>query len=345
MGRPLDTAAVTFLEALASLDKQAVDLSPETRAALGIDAEPKALNALEAEAGAAAPTAEASPDAAMDLEDSVAPAPTTETPAEDHVIDARSSPVDAEPAAEVEKSEPIAEPNAAPPPPARATHGQIFSARRTHPMSLFDVLEATYGDDWLFWEPETLWWAIRRDFGPVGELTRNKIQALRLAATSYSPWSDWDVFEKCGLAWNDVVPVFGAWQPMSPSQVAFTVEVLRELHPEAPWDHEVAAYEAAVLHESGFVYAPQQWFPGAQAILDRHAENAAFKAEVQSTWEKLAGRDLSNLEWRADQPLDVHIARLFVVKMYLGERAALRGGDPAEERGRAASTPTSPPVA
>ena len=50
MGRPLDTAAVTFLEALASLDKQAVDLSPETRAALGIDAEPKALNALEAEA-------------------------------------------------------------------------------------------------------------------------------------------------------------------------------------------------------------------------------------------------------------------------------------------------------
>jgi hypothetical protein len=212
-------------------------------------------------------------------------------------------------------------------------------------MRLFDVLSATYGEDWLSWEPETLWWAIRRDFGPVGELTRNKIQALRLAATSYSPWADWDVFEKCGLAWNDLVPVFGAWQPMTPSQVAFTVQILRELHPEAPWDHEAAAYEAAVLDENGFVFAPEQWFPGAQALLDRKTENAPFKAEIQSAWEKLAGQDLSSLEWRADEPLDVHIARLFVIQTYLAERAALRSGTFAEERGRAASTPTSPPVA
>ena len=345
MGKPLDTAAVAFFEALASFDKQAVDLSPQTRAALGIDTEPGALDMLEAAAAEPDPNAETPPGTRAPDGDAVAATPAATASKPDQVIDTRPPTVDAEPPAEAsEEDEADVQPDTAAP-PARATHGKIFSARRTHPMRLFDVLGARYGEDWLFWEPETLWWAIRRDFGPVGDLTRNKIQALRLAATSYSPWADFDVFEKCGLAWNDVVPVFGAWQPMSPSQVAFTVTILRELHREAPWAHEAAAYEAAVLDENGFVFAPEEWFPGAQAILDRKAENAALKAEVQRAWEKLAGRDLSTLEWRADQALDVHIARLFVVQTYLAERAALHDGRAATDRGRVASTPTAPPVA
>jgi hypothetical protein len=331
MGKSLDPFARAFFDMLASEDKVAVDLSAETRSALGTDSAPDELDELEAAAVAGEPM----------------PEETTEPAAEERGADVG---VDAEPpAADGEEAEPIdgkpAEGDVpVEAPPVRAAVGKLFSDRRAHPMRLYDVLTARYSDEWLFWEPETLWWAIRRDFGPVGELTRNKLQALRLAATSYSPWADFDVFEKCGLAWNDHVPVFGAWQPMTPSQVAFTVQVLRELHPEAPWSHEAAAYEAAVLDENGFVYAPEEWFPGAQALLDRNPENAAFRDEVKGAWEKLGDQDASSLEWRADHPLDIHIARLFVVKTYLAERAKLRSGDPLRERSRATAAQASPPV-
>jgi hypothetical protein len=318
-----DSATSAFFAAVRGLGKEAVDLSAKTRAALELDADPDTLDELEA--------------AAASSDDHKATQSGSEpTPA---VIGA-PSPHDEEPAF-AEGGEDAAVELA---PPGRATHGSVFSARRTHPLHLRDVLSGKYGDDWLGWEPATLWWALRRDFGAVGELTRNKILALRVATKTYRPWSEWDTFEKCGLAWNDVLPVFGAWQPMPPSHVAFTVEALQGLHPEAPWTHEVAAYEAMILDDNGFAYAPPEWFPGAQAILDRNPNTAGFRDEVAHAWEKLAGRDLSKVTWRAESARDIHLGRLWVVANYLGARAALRHGDLTPARTLAAASAASPPV-
>ena len=328
----VDPATAAFFTALSGLEKAAVDLSTPTRAALEFEADPDTLDALESAAGGPGAEREGTPLPAP---------PEAETIAPNVQIAAAPPPHDEEPALEQGDDEAAA---AAPPLPGRATHGSIFSARRTHPLELNDVLWAKYGQDWLIWEPTTLWWAVRRDFGPVGELTRNKVMALRVATNTYRPWSEWDTFEKCGLAWNDILPVFGAWQPMPPSHVAFTIEVLRALHPEAPWTHEVAAYEAMILDDSGFVYAPPEWFPGAQVLLDRNPSNAAFRDEVASTWAKLAGQDLSKAAWRADSARDIHLARLYVVASYLASRAALRRGDAERGRAQAASASTSPPV-
>jgi hypothetical protein len=201
---------------------------------------------------------------------------------------------------------------------------------------------ARYGHDWLSWEWETLAWAIRRDFGPIGEITANKIHALRTAATG-RPWEDWDVFENCGLAWNDVIPIFGAIQPMEPSQIAFTTRILSELG-NVPLETEVVAYEAAILDERGFVVAPEEWFPGAQALLDRKTWLGDFRAEVQRAWEALRDGDPEAIAWRADHPVDLHVAKLFVVQVYLRERDALRHGDGGPERLSRPIAATSPPV-
>ncbi len=335
---PVDDPTRSFFEALAlkELGKEAVDLSAGTRAALGVGAEPDALDALEASAApgdedpghgdptAAPATSPPAPEAApVQLVGSVPVVddePSSPEPAEDNVA-AGVTPAGA---------------------PGRATHGKLFSARRAHPLELFEILQSKYGEEWLSWEPTTLWWAIRRDFGAVGELTRNKILALRVAYKTLGPWSDWDVFEKCGLAWNDQVPVFGAWQPLPPSHVAFTVQVLAAIHPEAPWTHEVSAYQAMILDDNGFVWVPPEWFPGAQVLLDRNRETAAFRDEVARAWGKLAGRDLSRVEWRPDSALDIHIARLFVIATYLEHRAALHHAGSAAATGATAST--HPPV-
>lgn len=367
MGRePLDSASQAFFQRMLEpgQTKEAADLSPETEEILGIqNADPDSLDQLEAAAGgeppkdvnAATETLHPAPEEATPT---LHPAPrgaNIRKPTDEeavaqseleqhapHLIDASPRP----PAEDSELVEELDDGEGAPgvDEPSRRSHGRIFSARRTHPMRLFDVLQAKYGDDWLHWEPETLWWAIRRDFGPVGELTRNKLQALRTAAKSYSPWDDWDVFENCGLAWNDLIPIFGAYQPMTPSQTAFTTQIMKELHPEAPWGHEVAAYQAAVLDDAGFVFAPEEWFPDAQSLLDRNVEVTGMKVEVARAWEQLRDKDLGDVEWRSDNPVDISVAKLLVVKTYLNERAALRNGDAGDERPTVPSTPTSPPV-
>jgi hypothetical protein len=181
-----------------------------------------------------------------------------------------------------------------------------------------------YKTDWATWEPETLWWSIRRDFGPVGELTRNKIQALTVAVGTDVPWLDWDVFEKCGLAWNDAMPIFGAFQPMTPMQAAFAVEVLRGVRDDEPFAHEVNAYIAAILEEHGWVYAPEEWFAGAQEIIDRKEWLIGLKVEVESAWKRIQHVSPEDIEWNEDNPLEIHLLKMMVVKRYLEGRKALR---------------------
>lgn len=373
---PLNDAELSFFDALSGFDKTAVSLSRSTQQALGVEGiPPEGFDELEGEIASAEVPKESQGRPASAFQEQPRsfqqkPAPSQPEPQSfqeqpessheelaqseieqhaPHLIDASAKPSDKDLVPEEAPSEQDEAPAVEPPVPAvpdRASDGRVFSALRSHPLRIYDVLNAKYGvDTWVFWEPETLWWAIRRDFGPVGEVARNKIQALMIAALTYTPWGDWDVFENCGLAWNDLVPIFGAYQPMTPSQIAFTVSIMETVHPGPPWDNEVSAYIAMILEENGFAYAPEEWFPGAQALLDRKSEFAGFKVDVEKAWLTLGKKDLSGVEWREDNPVDIHIAKLLVVRSYLEARAELRSGTPALEQAPVNSTPTSPPVA
>jgi hypothetical protein len=198
-----------------------------------------------------------------------------------------------------------------------------------------------YQEEWVEWEPETLWWALRRDFGPVGEVSRNKIMALRLAATTDAPWLDWDTFENCSLAWNDIIPLFGAYQPVTPAQAAFGVHVLRAIRGDEQFSWEVRVYIAATLEEHGFVYAPEEFFDGAQEVIDRKLWLHGFKSELASAWEKVREIDPQTIEWDEANPLHVHLVKLAVVHRYLLEREAIREKVPG---GNSSSRAVSPPV-
>jgi hypothetical protein len=320
-------AEVDFLRALMSGEgatKEAAELEPETAEALGVPTvSPTILDQLEQEA-------ESVPDESK-------PAPGAEpTPVEEPVDEA----VDVGDASAVDEI-PVEEDSPSPELPSRTTHGRLFTNRRAHPLQIFDVLVMRYKEQWTDWEPETLWWALRRDFGPIGELTRNKIQALALAATTDMPWLDWDVFENCGQAWNDNIPIFGAFQPMTPMQAAFAVQVLRGVRPDEEFGHEVQAYLAAILDEHGWVYAPEEWFDGAQNLLDRKTWMLGFKAEVATAWEQIADVPPEDIEWQQNDARGVHLLKLAVVKSYLDSREELRQQVPGVSR---SSVTGSPPV-
>lgn len=325
--RAVDAAEASFFMALcttAPLIKRAVDLDPATATALGVDGvAPAELQAIE-QSGSETETVRDD-----DLADQYQAAPAQTAGVDLQAFDRR----DAEPA----DAEPTVEPEL----PSRLTHGKLFSDKRSHPLQIFDVLNMRYAEAWVDWEPETLWWALRRDFGTVGEVNRNKIMALRLAAVTDTPWLDWDTFENSTLAWNDIVPLFGTYQPVTPAQAAFGVHVLQAIRSDEPFAWEVKAYIAAGLEDEGFVYAPDEWFAGAQAVIDRKQWLQGFRAKVISAWTKVQDVDPTQVDWDESDPLQVHLVKLAVVKKYLIERAALRVKVPSPSRSLG---PVSPPV-
>lgn len=355
-------AELEFFEILGgkkTLGKTAANLNPETRSLLGLErvaeddldqieaaafgsnAVPPQMSerdaddhypseeALESEPGAVSEA---------DLADEEAPRfVQQEAPAEAVELGAISS-EDVEPGVDEE-----ALPAPAVSPPGRSTHGKLFATRRSSPLQMLEVLNARYKDEWVDWEPETLWWALKKDFGVVGKIARDKIEALRTALRTYLPWDDWDTFENCTLAWNDLTPIFGAYQPLTPSQAALGVTILRAIEPNTVFGNEVKAYIAAVLDEHGFSYAPEEWFGNAQELLDRKEWLASTKANVADIWGKVGSADPHKIDWREDNPTDNHIAKLFVVQLYLHERAKLSTAIQSGTR-QISSTPTSPPV-
>lgn len=292
---------VAFFATLMS--KEAVELDPEVQAMLGGDnIPPEQLDALEA--SAAAPQAE-EPAAVEAL-------PQEDTPPEEEAV----------------------------PPPDRGAYGRLFTERRAHPLLVLEVLTGKYGTEWADWEPETVWWAIRKDFGPVGTLMRDKIMALRIAATTDVPWNDWDTFENCGLAWNDITPVFNAIQLMTPMQCAFAVQVLRGIREDEEFGHEISAYIAAILDDHGFVYAPEEWFPGVQAILDRREWLADFRDELAAAWPTVRTVPAEDIDWDETNPRDMHLLKMSVIDRYLQGREGLRSSLP----GAPSVTSAAPPV-
>lgn len=305
MASKIDAAELAFFGSLGQIPEtvKVADLSPETRAVLDVGDPPEALDQLEAQAA----SGDVGVDDGVDTPDGVPHAPVEAGPVQ---VEDGPGPVD---------DEALPDPSA----PPRATAGKAFTGRATHPLKLFDILNARYGSSWLDWEHETLVWAIRRDFGSVGAVTADKIGALVVAAETAGPWNDWDTFEKCGVAWANQTPVFGAYQPLTPSQAAFTVQVLEGIHAGTEFGHEIQAYLGAVLDENGWVYAPEEWFPGAQALLDRREDTAEFRDEVVAAWAKVKDIDPGQIEFEED-PINIQMVKLFSVKVYLEERAAER---------------------
>jgi len=299
------------------LVKRATDLEPDTAAILGVQSvSPSSLKALEGQSPPQAPQPSAEPET-EEAEPS--------SPEELGSLEESAAGVDMDGFDRTDAEPPTSEETPVEPDlPSRLTHGKLFTDKRAHPLQVYDILCMRYQEDWVEWEPETLWWALRRDFGPVGEVARNKIMALRLAAVTDAPWLDWDTFENSSLAWNDTIPLIGAFQPIMPTQAAFGVQVLRTLRGDEEFSWEVKAYIAAILEENGFVYAPDEWFAGAQEVIDRKVWLVGFKTEVASAWEKVKDVDPSTVDWDDSNPLDVHLVKLAVVKRYLEGRDAIR---------------------
>jgi hypothetical protein len=325
-------ASKRFAETL--LGKEAA-LSPLTRLSLGL---PVAMTDAEE---AALDRASVRP-STMDQEEPApppepAPEPVPEAPTEPMEVpfEPREEPTPVErpaplppPALEAEdRAEEVEEDDWAAPsaeisaePPTRGEVGRLFNTTDVPPLVYREVLAEKYKGDWMEWEPETLWWQVRKDFGPVNEIARNKIMALRACLKTNTPWIDWDAFENVANAFNDNIPIFGLVQPPELEEAAYAVMMLRELE-DWPFGSEVSGYLAAVCLSAGLIYAPEEWFPSAQYFIDRQSHNPALVEEARRAWEALRGRALTTIEWREDNALDNQVRKLWEISRYIESRS------------------------
>lgn len=215
-----------------------------------------------------------------------------------------------------------------------AANGQALEILK-HPngacaVTLLMALRALYSEKVLFWEPETIWLSLERDYAIDLSLEeRDKIMAA-ITLVRY-PAFFWDnlVFQRtvkalCGVHVNPET-----LQECSPEEMAWSVyeaELLRGLDPDKlearPLiDTDVQQYIAVCLLRAGFVYPPRG-LEGVAENLTRMlpTENRGKSQEVKDSWTHLDKRNLPHRHYGEDF-LGVQLAQLAGCHLYVTERA------------------------
>ena len=131
----------------------------------------------------------------------------------------------------------------------------ILRLPEVSPLALMAVLVSKYSTDWITLEPEVLFDQISEDFGGLHPLGQEKVRALRVCATSKSPWRRFEVFSPVVRAFVGIPVMFNRHLVMSPHQLGLGMMVMSSLSKEV-FTEEVAKYVAASLMTTGLHYIP-----------------------------------------------------------------------------------------
>jgi len=183
------------------------------------------------------------------------------------------------------------------------------------------------------WEPESIWLGLRDHGLDISVTNRDKIMAINTLLVIPAFYWEVNAFEDTCLAFNNEIVIPEALQECSPAQLSWGVyeaELLMQANDQDPeFDYEPAKYVAVSLHREGFLLAPEL-LVFAQRELDRLTRsNEDLIPTVKERWEKLNKDKLDTMEF-VETPIDVQLAKLAAIHLYLGERATKYRGDLAK---------------
>lgn len=196
------------------------------------------------------------------------------------------------------------------------------------------------GNDYMAWEPESIWLSMERMGIDVPVINRIKLMAGVTLVVMPSFYWDGVVFENTALAFDHLIPTPDALDEATAAQCAWAVReatwiLSQHGDPSRDFFHEPAAYVAVVLHREGFVLAPSQ-LAFAQDQLDllnptcKSDKNChKLRDETKTAW---AALDKKNLEHHpfSESPVDVQLARLAAVELHIRDREAQTAADLAQ---------------
>lgn len=136
--------------------------------------------------------------------------------------------------------------------PEKAPH--LFTHHDAHPAVIHELLDKSFGVEWLVWDPYALWDEITREFRTsISELSRTKIQALRCLHSTKGFWEDWDVFSPTVQALNNRIPSFAIVQKPTTAQIFVAVDIASIIR-KNEYSKEVQRYIAASLLDEGIYH-------------------------------------------------------------------------------------------
>lgn len=119
------------------------------------------------------------------------------------------------------------------------------------PLAISAFIESHLGPEWITFEPDTI-----IDLLPLGAEEVARALCARQVLYDHGPFTDWHVFEKIAVAFNNRVPDFETTQDLNPSELAWAVTQMRRIDPSTPFSEEVKNYVAVLLRDAGIVVCP-----------------------------------------------------------------------------------------
>jgi len=134
---------------------------------------------------------------------------------------------------------------------------EILSSEGSPPPALAKALHSQYGNDWLEWDPITIWAEVKDDFGiDLSEEHKNAIMALRTCMGVVAPWKEWYPFVRVVDALNGDLASIEYVAPPSIADLAYAVDLMTRLKPDIQFSDEVRRMMAITLWDHGVCWAP-----------------------------------------------------------------------------------------
>jgi len=192
-------------------------------------------------------------------------------------------------------------------------------------LELFKSLQE-YFPEYIFWEPETIYQVIGVDQSQVPLKIREKVEALKAFLRNNLVWTDWHIFENAVILINNQTPNFNVIQRPRVREVAYAVDILNKIK-EEKFSEEVAKYIAAVARDRGLIVLPEN-LSFAQKYLDilyPDKEIKDMQKKVKLGWEMLKEEDYRKMDFDMSDPIDVQLARLLEIKIYIDKKGEIDG--------------------
>lgn len=187
--------------------------------------------------------------------------------------------------------------------------------------SALDIIRSLskLGNDWITWEPETLWAELKKD-GPLTESMKSKIQAAKSLLTTDAFWRDHLAFEKIAVSLNGIVPAFDQYQHPSPAQLAKAIVDAKAVR-DGRFSDEVLRYIAAVCFEAGLIVLPEP-LDVAQESLDEMTGPVVgrhLREDISRRWSE-ANVNMEPQGLYTETVTGIQLARMKAIREYVGQR-------------------------
>jgi hypothetical protein len=187
-----------------------------------------------------------------------------------------------------------------------------------------------FDNDWLNWEPQTLWIELNHQKVDVPIGNRSQIMAARSLLTTGRFWYDANAFEATCIAFNNEEPTYMGIEDAPVVYINWAVFEANLIHQEyeketLEFDREPISYTAVQLYREGFAIAPLTLDMASvelSKLLPKGAKELA--ATMHKAWaDAPRGKALLDAPY-PETTEGVQLARLAAVQIYFDKRLQMR---------------------